>query len=88
MMKIQKAIDAEDQVVVRQVCLAVQGSATGYGFGAATAAARDALKTMDTCDSLEESQVQLRRLVSICGRLNCTSSVRPTRAKGSDGKRV
>ena len=88
MMKLQKAIDAEDQMVVRQVCLAVQGSATGYGFGAATAAARDVLKTMDTCDSLEESQVQLRRLVSICGRLSCTSAVRPTRAKGSDGNRV
>lgn len=88
MMKLEKAIEAEDQMVVRQVCLAVQGSATGYGFGAATAAARDALKTMDTCDSLEDSQVQLRRLVSICGRLSCTSSARPARAKGSDGKRA
>ena len=88
MMKLQKAIAAEDQAVVRQVCLAVQGSATGYGFGAATAAARDVLKTMDTCDSLEESQVQLRRLVLICGRLSCTSAVRPARANGSDGKRV
>ena len=88
MLKLQKAIAAEDQAVVRQVCLAVQGSATGYGFCAATAAARDVLKTMDTCDSLEESQVQLRRLVLICGRLSCTSAVRPARASGSDGKRV
>ncbi len=88
MLKLQKAIDVEDQAVVREVCLAVQGSATGYGFGAVTAAARDVLKTMDTCDSLEESQVQLRRLVSICGRLSCTSSVRPARGRGSEGKRV
>ncbi len=88
MMKLQKAIAAEDQSVVRQVCLAVQGSATGYGFDAATAAARDVLKTMDVCDSLEESQVQLVRLVSICGRLSCTSSVRPARASGSEDKRV
>jgi CheY-like chemotaxis protein len=88
MLKLQKAIAAEDQAVVRQLCLAVQGSATGYGFDAATAAARDVLKTMDTCDTLEESQVQLVRLTSICGRLSCTSSVRPGRGRGSDGKRV
>ncbi|MEE8153376.1 MAG: response regulator [Phycisphaerales bacterium] len=88
MLKLQKAIVAEDQAVVRQVCLAVQGSATGYGFGAATAAARDVLKTMDACDSLEESQVQLRRLESICARLSCTSAVRPARARSSDGRRV
>ena len=88
MLKLQRAIDTENQTVVRQVCLAIQGSATGYGFGAATAAARDVLKTMDVCDSLEESQVQLQRLVSICGRMSCTSSVRPTRARGSEGRRV
>lgn len=88
MLKLQKAIDAEDQAVVSQVCLAVQGSATGYGYGAATAAARDVLKTLDACDSLEESQVQLRRLISICGRLSCTSSVRPARGRSSDGRRV
>ena len=88
MLKLQKASAAEDQAVVRQVCLAVQGSATGYGFGAVTAAARDVLKTMDVCDSLEESQVQRHRLVSICGRLSCTSSVRPARGRGSEGRRV
>ncbi len=88
MLKLQKAIAAEDQAVVRQLCLAVQGSATGYGFDAATAAARDVLKTMDACDCLEESQVQLRRLESICARLSCTSAVRPARARSSDGTRV
>ena len=88
MAKLQKAIDIENQSAVRQLCQAVQGSATGYGFDAATAAARDVLKTMDTCDSLEDSQVQLLRLVSICGRLSCTSSVRPGRGRGSDAKRA
>ncbi len=88
MLKLQKAIAAENQVVVREVCLAIQGSATGYGFGAATAAARDVLKTMDACDASKESQAQLRRLVSICGRMSCTSSVRPARTKGSEGKRA
>ncbi len=86
--KLERASIADDQIAVRELCLAIQGSAAGYGFGAATAAARDVLKTMDICKSLEHAQGQIKRLKAICARLTCTSSVRPPRQSGLDNKRV
>lgn len=86
--KLERAAEAEDQCAVRELCLAIQGSAAGYGFGAATTAARDVLKTMDVCKSLDNALGQIRRLNAICARLTCTNSARPLRQNGSDNKLV
>lgn len=77
MLKLEQATKVEDQGKVRELCLAIQGSAEGYGFGAATTAARDVLKTMDVCNTLDDALGQIKRLKAICARLTCTKSAQP-----------
>lgn len=62
---------------VREICLDLIGSGGGHGFDALTEAARDALSALETSSSRKDVEGPLRRLVSICQRLRCGTSVRP-----------
>ena len=75
--QIDKAITRGELTGVREWCLSLMGSGSGHGFAALTEAARDALTAVDTTNSAKDAEGPLRRVVSICSRLRCESSVRP-----------
>ena len=80
---LHKATEQAELTTVRQLCLDLIGSGSGFGFDAVTAAARDALTAIDTAQAKTDADAPLRRLVAICQRLRCGSSVRPM---GADWK--
>jgi CheY-like chemotaxis protein len=54
---------------VRQQCMGLKGTGTGYGFGVLSEAAKEAVKSLDATMSVTESGVQLQRLIDICRRV-------------------
>ena len=78
--ELRKALAAGDLELTRSACLALAGSGSGFGFEPVTEAARDSLTALDTSQEREQAEGPLRRLVGICERLCCGSSVRPTGA--------
>ncbi len=80
--QLRKALAAGDLEQTRSACLALAGSGSGFGFEPVTEAARDSLTALNTSKEREQVEGPLRRLVGICERLSCASSVRPTGASG------
>ncbi len=74
---LEKAIDRIDMTAARELCVELVGSGTGFGFASVTEAARDALMAIDTVQKKQDADVSLKRLVAICQRIRCGSSVRP-----------
>ncbi len=74
---LEKALKDEDKGRVREAVLALMGSGAGYGFEGLTEAARATLIALETSSNLKDLEAPLRRLVAICQRLRCSSSVRP-----------
>jgi CheY-like chemotaxis protein len=77
--QLEKALAGGEVSGVRELCLGLAGSGTGYGFDSLTEAARNALTALDTSQSRKDIEGPLRRLISVCQRLRCGSSVRPMR---------
>ena len=75
--QLQKAIAKTDMAAARELCVELIGSGTGFGFASVTEAARDALTAIDTVQKKEDAEGSLNRLVGICQRIRCGSSVRP-----------
>ena len=69
---------------VRELCLSLAGSGMGHGFEALTEAARDALLALDTAAKPQDAHPPLRRVVSLCSRIRCGTSVRPARSRWTD----
>lgn len=80
---LHQATEQAELTTVRQLCMDLIGSGSGFGFDAVTAAACDALTAIDTAQAKTDADAPLRRLVAICQRLRCGSSVRPM---GADWK--
>ena len=75
--QLEKAMEQTDVAAARELCVELVGSGTGFGFGSVTEAARDALTAIDTAQNKQDAKPSLKRLVGICQRLRCGSSVRP-----------
>ena len=54
---------------VRQLCLSLKGSATGYGFAPLGELAMAALKSLDSGQAVAAAAAQLRELCAMCARL-------------------
>lgn len=78
--QLERVIESDGLDGVREICLELMGSGAGFGFEALTEAARDAVIALDSSQSKKDSAAPLRRLASLCQRLRCGSSVRPTGA--------
>jgi CheY-like chemotaxis protein len=63
----------QDLAPVRQLCIALQSTANGYGFPLLADAARHALKRLETTGSLHESRDSLMRLEIVMSRLRMRS---------------
>ncbi len=74
---LEKAMEKTDLAAARETCVELVGSGTGFGFAAVTEAARDALTAIDTGQAEQDAEAPLKRLIAICQRLRCGSSVRP-----------
>ena len=79
--QIEKAKDHKGLTIVRKVCLDLLDSGASFGFDGVTEAARDALMAIDTGQSRNDAEAPLQRLIALCGRLRCGTSVRPAGAK-------
>lgn len=66
---LRKAIDDDSVADVRTLCQLMKGTGKSYGFAAVTDAAAEALRSLDTTQSIDESLGELRRLESTCHRL-------------------
>ncbi|MHC4109071.1 MAG: response regulator, partial [Planctomycetota bacterium] len=75
--RLEKAVAAENTATAREFLMGLMGSGSGHGFTALTEAARDALTALDTGNDLSAAAPSIRRLISVCGRLRCATSVRP-----------
>ena len=75
--QLEKAMANTDMTAARELCVDLVGSGTGFGFASVTEAARDALTAIDTVQNEQDAAASLKRLVAICQRLRCGSSVRP-----------
>ncbi len=75
--QLEKAMANTDMTAARELCVELVGSGTGFGFASVTEAARDALTAIDTVQNKQDAAASLKRLVAICQRLRCGSSVRP-----------
>jgi CheY-like chemotaxis protein len=75
--RLEKAVAEENTETARELLMGLMGSGSGYGFRALTEAARDALTALDTGNDLSAAASSIRRLISVCGRLRCATSVRP-----------
>jgi CheY-like chemotaxis protein len=75
--QLEKSIDAGETSGVREICLGLAGSGSGYGFPLLTDAARDCLTALGTSQSRKDVENPLRRLVGICQRLRCGNASRP-----------
>ncbi len=74
--QVEKSIGAETGNP-REACLELLGAAPGFGFDALTEAARDALTALDTTERRTDAEGALWRLVAICRRMRCATTVRP-----------
>jgi CheY-like chemotaxis protein len=74
--KLAALLEADDFAASRQLVLQLKGSALGYGFEALTLIAGETARVLDACQSVEESAVELRKLIAAC------RSARP-RAEGA-----
>ena len=74
---LNNAMEQAKLTAARELCLKLVGSGAGFGFDAVTEAARDALTAIDTAQAKTDADAPLRRLIAICKRLRCGSSVRP-----------
>jgi CheY-like chemotaxis protein len=75
--QLERSLDAGEAGGVREICLGLAGSGSGYGFPLLTDAARDALTALGTSQSRKDFETPLRRLVTICQRLRCGNASRP-----------
>lgn len=73
--RLAKAASEEDFSAARELCLRLSGSGSNHGFDQLSAAARDALRALDTAGDIAASRGQIRRLISFCRRMQCTPSV-------------
>jgi CheY-like chemotaxis protein len=70
----QAPILARDVAAVREYCLNIHGSASGYGFIPLGVAAEEAIRALDSTMSVDESKPQIRRLILLCGQLGLRRS--------------
>jgi CheY-like chemotaxis protein len=66
---IEAAMVANNFNAVRELCLVVRGSASGYGYKALSDVANQATQSLDATMSIAESSRHLRRLRLICSKL-------------------
>ncbi len=71
---ITAALVAKDVAGAREAMRRIRASAGGFGFEAISLAARSALKALDATMSVEESSLEIRRLVSACRRADLPRS--------------
>ncbi len=76
--QIEKAVRDDSAKAMRETCMELLGSGSGFGFAAVTEAARDAITSLDTAAETKDAHVSIRRLVAICRRLRCAGASRPT----------
>jgi len=82
----QKSILARDLSAVREYCLNIHGSASGYGFIPLGLAAEEAIRALDSTMSVDEARPQIRRLTLLCGQLGLRRN--SSADKKSDGDRL
>ena len=67
--QIDQAVGQDNIKAVRQLCLGLKGSASGYGFGPLGEHASQAIAALDSGQALREVQPRLRTLCMLCQRL-------------------
>lgn len=67
--QLQSAILADNLEQLRSLCTMLKGTGAGFGFSTLTRAATDAITRLDNSMSIPESQAEIERLRSICGRI-------------------
>lgn len=68
--QLQVCADKDNFDKLRNICVALKGSGSGYGFGTVSDAAKEAVKNLDATMSAAESAVQVQRLIDICKRVS------------------
>ena len=79
--QLEKTKDHPGTTLARTVCLDLLDSGASFGFDAVTDAARDALMAIDTGQSRKDADAPLQRLIALCRRLRCGTSVSPAGAR-------
>ncbi|MCA9283829.1 MAG: response regulator [Phycisphaerales bacterium] len=79
-----KGLHSRDMESVRETCLAIKGSAAGYGFPALSTAAAAALERLDECASVAAAAPAIRRLQLMCTAVALRGESCPTPASGDD----
>jgi CheY-like chemotaxis protein/HPt (histidine-containing phosphotransfer) domain-containing protein len=64
--KLTSMLEVNDFAGSRQLVLQLRGNASGYGFEALTLIASETARVLDACQSVEESAVELRKLIAAC----------------------
>lgn len=82
--RLSALLAGEDIAGVRRLALQLKGSAAGYGFGALTQMAGDAVRVLDACQSVAEAAVELRQLIAACRSARPRAEI----AEGSDDSDV
>lgn len=67
--KLQQAIQADELATARNICQSLKGSGNGFGYPTLSAAAKDAVTSLDASTSIAASASELQRLESMCRRL-------------------
>ncbi len=75
--QLEKTKDHQGLTLARTLCLDLLDSGASFGFDPVTEAARDALMAIDTGQSRKDAEAPLQRLIALCRRLRCGTSVRP-----------
>jgi len=66
--EIDRLVESDDLNGARESICQIKASATGYGFAPITAAAGDAIRSLDASMSLAESRTLIQRLIMACRR--------------------
>ncbi|MFT3788508.1 MAG: response regulator [Tepidisphaeraceae bacterium] len=66
--ELQINFESDNIEKLRQMCMAIKGTGSGYGFAALSEAAREAITSIDSTMSVAESAIQIQRLIDMCKR--------------------
>lgn len=66
---LQRLAQTEHLEPARNICQTLKGTGGGFGFSELSDVAKEAVQSIDATCSLEESSMQIQRLVTICRRI-------------------
>ena len=68
-LRLEKAIEKDDAMAARSICLQIAGTAPSLGFGSLGQVAEDAAKILVSSMSIEESIKPIQGLIAACRRV-------------------